>query len=126
MSRNHAYLVNECLEWLAKNRFKAWQNNTGAVRVDNHLFRAGQSGSSDIICPVANGVVAFIEVKTENDPQRKSQKIFMRNMVEPSGCPYFIARAPNHLGMLGNLIRLRDKLLQNGTLSYSHEGQPTF
>lgn len=88
----HNKLVALCLELLAMYGFYAWQNNTGAVKVDNRYVRFGHPGSSDILSLFPrNGELFAVEVKVGDDPQRKEQKLFQR-MVEKNNGKYLLVR----------------------------------
>jgi len=70
--------IKDYLQWMG---WYVWKNHQSAL---------SHKGVSDLTA-IKNGIVLWIEIKTENGKQSKNQKLFEREIKEHAG-HYFIAR----------------------------------
>lgn len=73
----HGELVNECLLALSERGHLAWQNNTGALKVDDRFIRYGFKGSHDILGVLdKSGRAIGVECKVGRDTVKPHQSRF--------------------------------------------------
>ena len=89
---------------LRANAGRFWQGQQATINGERILtnLKAVQGmpeGTSDIICIMDNGRVAWIECKTATGRQREAQKRFQQ-MVESLGHKYYIMRSVDDVKML--------------------------
>lgn len=71
----HKELIRRACEWLAREGYFAWPNNTGAGEMNGRFVRFGKKGSGDILCVLKGGRHAEFEGKTGEATQSKPQKV---------------------------------------------------
>lgn len=91
MATAHTNLEKYTLLQLSKRPYlRGWDNETGAVKVNDRFISFGKKGSTDILAylaPLGRGVC--IEVKIKPDKLSKSQIIF-RDVVTSLGVLHFV------------------------------------
>ena len=89
---------------LRANAGQFWQGKTATINGQLILtniksIKGMPEGTSDIICIMPNGKVAWIECKTATGKQREAQ-IRFQNMVESMGHKYYIMRSIDDVKLL--------------------------
>lgn len=88
----HGDLVNACLLALTEEGVLAWDNQTGAAKIQDRFIHFGLKGSSDILgCLPPTGRLIGVECKVGRDRQRDRQKGFQK-AVERCGGLYLLVR----------------------------------
>lgn len=75
---NEKDLQKEILDYLQKVLgIFCWRNNTGAFYKNNHFYRFGKPGASDIIGILPDGKFLAIEVKRPHGKLKPDQRMFL-------------------------------------------------
>lgn len=89
---------------LRANSGKFWQGqlatlNGKQILTNLKAVKGMPEGTSDIICIMPNGKIAWIECKTLKGKQREAQ-IRFQQMIESLGHNYYIMRSPEDINLL--------------------------
>ena len=92
---------------LRANAGQFWQGKTATINGQLILtniksIKGMPEGTSDIICIMPNGKVAWIECKTATGKQREAQ-IRFQNMLESMGHKYYIMRSVDYVKLLSEV-----------------------